>query len=406
MNSSRQTPLLLNRTRAALSLRLIACSSILVLAIAGCHSNPPADDATLTRNVQSSLSGDSALSGLGIQGGVQGGVATLTGNVQNDAQRSLAARDASAIQGIHEVVNNISVIPANPAPIHSADVVTPPPAAIPAPIQNTTGQLRPQDTRRQRELDRQRAAQDRRQQQQQRQQRPQDNQPAPIERAQNAPAPQPVYNPPAPRHATPPQPVFRDIIIPAGYAIAVRVTQTLDSADAQQGQSFSGVVANDVMADGMVAIPAGTHVAGQIDAVQEAAHFKGNSLLTVSLTSVSSRGERVPVSTEPYTVEGKGRGKNTLEKTGGGAAVGAILGGIFGGGKGAAIGAATGGGLGAGSNAITRGQQVQIPSESIVRFRLTQSIPLHLRVDGQNHVDGQSNDSPAIRDPALQHHPQ
>jgi hypothetical protein len=110
--------------------------------------------------------------------------------------------------------------------------------------------------------------------------------------------------------------------------------------------------------------------------VQEAAHFKGNSLLTIELTRLNRHDESVAVATEPYSVAGKGRGKNTAVKTGGGAAVGAILGGIFGGGKGAAIGAATGGGIGAGSNAITRGQQVQIPSESLVRFHLTNSLAL------------------------------
>jgi hypothetical protein len=54
--------------------------------------------------------------------------------------------------------------------------------------------------------------------------------------------------------------------------------------------------------------------------------------------------------------------------------VGAILGGIFGGGKGAAIGAAAGGGVGAGANSVTRGQQVQIVSETVVRFRLLDPI--------------------------------
>ena len=75
---------------------------------------------------------------------------------------------------------------------------------------------------------------------------------------------------------------------------------------------------------------------------------------------------------------GEGRGKNTAEKVGGGAAVGAILGGIFGGGKGAAIGAAAGGGVGAGANTVTRGQQVQIPSETVVRFKLSDPIIVHV----------------------------
>jgi outer membrane lipoprotein SlyB len=112
--------------------------------------------------------------------------------------------------------------------------------------------------------------------------------------------------------------------------------------------------------------------------VQDAAHFKGSSLLTISLSSIAHRGERIQVATEPYSKQGEGRGKNTAEKVGGGAAVGAILGGILGGGKGAAIGAAAGGGVGAGANTVTRGQQVQIASETVVRFRL--SDPIIVRV--------------------------
>ena len=74
---------------------------------------------------------------------------------------------------------------------------------------------------------------------------------------------------------------------------------------------------------------------------------------------------------------------------GGGAAVGAILGGILGGGKGAAIGAATGGGVGAGANAVTRGQQVQIPSETLIRFRLTNPVSLRVNASGEPHTDRQ-----------------
>jgi len=387
----------LHHSRTAIA--RVACLSAVLFTLAACKSAPVVDDATLSRNVQSSLSADSALNGLGVQGSVQNGVATLTGNAQNDAQRSLASRDASGIQGIRQVVNNISVTPPAPA---SAAVFTPAPAPIPVPVQNTTGQISPAEARRQRELERRHTAEYRQGEQALGRDQRRDNvQPAPIERAQTQPPPS-AYNPSPSPPPAPPQPIFRDITVPAGYAIAVRVTQTLNSADAQQGQTFSGVVANDVMADGLVAIPAGTHVSGQVDNVQDAGHFEGSSLLSVSLTSANTRGERVSIASEPYTVQGKGRGKNTLEKTGGGAAVGAILGGIFGGGKGAAIGAATGGGLGAGSNAITRGEQVQIPSESIIRFRLTRPIPLHVRADGQS---GQS-EPPVNNDPTLQRRPQ
>ena len=83
----------------------------------------------------------------------------------------------------------------------------------------------------------------------------------------------------------------------------------------------------------MVVLPQGTPVTGHVDAAQDAAHFKGSSLLTLSLIAIDRKGERIEVSTEAYTKQGEARGKNTAEKVGGGAAIGAILGGILGGGK-------------------------------------------------------------------------
>jgi hypothetical protein len=48
-------------------------------------------------------------------------------------------------------------------------------------------------------------------------------------------------------------------------------------------------------------------------------------------------------------------------------------------GKGAAVGAGVGGGIGAGSEVITKGDQVKVPSETLLDFTLQQelSIPTH-----------------------------
>ena len=148
--------------------------------------------------------------------------------------------------------------------------------------------------------------------------------------------------------------------------------------------------------DGLVIFRQGTPVTGRVIAVQEAAHYKGSSLLTIELTSITRHDERLTITTDPYSVQGKGRGANTAEKVGGGAAVGAILGGILGGGKGAAIGAAAGGGAGAGVNTVTRGEQVQIPSETLIRFNLTNTLSLK--------VPTKDTDSTTVN-PTLQQHP-
>ncbi|MBS1820416.1 MAG: BON domain-containing protein [Acidobacteria bacterium] len=335
-------------------LRTLAVLSALSLALgaAGCKSStaPATDDATLATAVHSRLAGDSALSSEQIQTSVDNGIVTLNGTVSNEAARSLAASDVAQVTGIKTVVNNLTV--AAPAPAVAA--VAPTPAPAPPPAARVERKPAPKPVAAPR--------------------------PAPIERpavAHNEPAPAPAPAPVA-APAPPPPPAFKTVTIPAGTTIPVRITQTLDSATTQQGQSFSGTLATDVMADGLVAIRQGTGVTGRVSAVQEAAHYKGNSLLTVELVSINRNGDSLGVSTQPYSVEGKGRGKNTAAKVGGGAALGAIIGAIAGGGKGAAIGSAAGAGIGAGANTVTRGEQVRIPSESLVNFQLTNTVAVRV----------------------------
>jgi hypothetical protein len=165
--------------------------------------------------------------------------------------------------------------------------------------------------------------------------------------------------------------------VPAGTPITVRITESLDSAYTQTGTPFHGVVMNEIDHDGYVIVPAGAAVSGTVIEAKDATHFKGSSLLAIQLTSLRRHGNQIAINTEPYSVEGKGRGVNTAEKVGGGAAIGAVLGGIFGGGKGAAIGAGAGAGGGAILQGATRGQQVSIPSESVIRFRLANGFTVH-----------------------------
>jgi hypothetical protein len=158
------------------------------------------------------------------------------------------------------------------------------------------------------------------------------------------------------------------------------------------------VVTHEVDADGLLAIPAGSTVIGTVTDSKDATHYKGSSRLAITLDSVRIRGQRIALATDAYALEGKGRGKNTAEKIGGGAAIGAVLGGIFGGGKGAAIGAAAGGGGGAVVQGVTRGQQVSIPSETVVHFHT--SAPIAVQTSEMPYPD--QNRDAAPHEPTLQ----
>jgi hypothetical protein len=115
-----------------------------------------------------------------------------------------------------------------------------------------------------------------------------------------------------------------------------------------------------------------------VQSVKGAGRIKGSSELTLRVTSLEYGGRNYPVNSTVYSDEGKARGKQTAVKTGVGAAAGAVIGAIAGGGKGAAIGSAAGGGAGFGWNALTHGQQIKIPSESVLSFRLEAPLTVHV----------------------------
>jgi hypothetical protein len=339
---------------------------LLAAALAGCRSKPPAvpDDATLASQVTARIAADGNLAGQPIQASVNGGIATLNGTVSSDTARTVASQDAAQVMGIKTVVDNLVV----QAPQAPAVASGPEPAPAPTPVPTEKS---PEKARKPSPMISQSAP-------------PPPAPAAPVERVYPpAPVtpPAPVQTAPAPP-PPPPQPVVHALTVAAGSTIPIRITQTLDSSTTQQDERFTGAIASDIIVDGLVALPQGTPVIGHVDAVQDAAHFKGSSLLTISLTAINRKGEHIDVTTDQFTKEGEGRGKNTAEKVGGGAAVGAILGGIFGGGKGAAIGAAAGGGVGAGAQSVTRGEQVQIPSETVVRFKLSDPIVVHVTTGG------------------------
>ncbi len=359
--------------------RAVLTVAALAVSLAGCKSTPstPTDDTSLTAAVQSRIASDGAISAEPIQSGVKDQVATLNGSVSNEAARALAASDAAQVAGIKTVVNNLVV--QAPAPTALANIA-PPPAPKPAPTApkpKPTPAAKPKPAPIVREVPPE----------------------PPAPEVASTPPPPPVETPAAPIPAPPPPPppAFRNITVPPDTVIPIRITQTLDSATTQQGDLFTGTLATDVIVEGVVVLRQGTSVSGRVSAVQEAAHYKGSSLLTIELTTINRRGEKIPVTTEPYSVKGEGRGANTAEKVGGGAAIGAILGGIIGGGKGAAIGAAAGGGAGAGVNTVTRGQQVQIPSETLIRFHLTNTLPLKVPTSGETDA--------AAPNPTLQQRP-
>ncbi len=364
-------------TKIPVQIVLLALLVSVALAV-GCSHAPT--DAKLTSDVQSQIQADQAITNKG-QIAVQssGGVVTLSGNVASDAERSLAGIDAAKVAGVKTVVNNLQSAPPTvaqtPPPVEQA--APPAPAPTPAPEKRERKTAKPRAGH-MKEQDEAPAA-------------------APVV-AQNEPPVQQAAPPP------PPPPPVQKVTIPDGTQLAVRLVESLDSGRNHPGDVFHGTLAQPIVVGEKVVIPANSDVTGQVTDAKDAGHFSGNSSLALKLTALTVNGKTYQVSTEQWQQEGKGRGKNTAAKVGGGALAGALIGGLIGGGKGAAIGAGVGAGGGTAVQGATKGQQVALASESVVNFKLADSLTvipvgIHKRnVDATDNGNGASSGDSNLSD--------
>jgi hypothetical protein len=167
--------------------------------------------------------------------------------------------------------------------------------------------------------------------------------------------------------------------IPSGTELSVRTNEAIDSKTASAGQTFTAVMASDVLNSyGAVSIPRGSDVQMVIRSASGGSIGSASDLV-LDVTSLTVAGTRYQVSTgdlQQQGGQGVGANKKTAIMVGGGAAIGTLIGAVMGGGKGAAIGAAIGAGAGLGTEVLTKGSQVKVPSETLLSFKLDQDLRL------------------------------
>ncbi len=115
--------------KARLSLYLSAVALLAILVGVGCSKAPT--DAQIASDIQNKLNTDSGLQGKQLIVQADKGSVTLSGQVDNDAQRDAAARYASSETGVKQVVNNLQVAPPPPPPVEAQ--APPPEQPKPAP---------------------------------------------------------------------------------------------------------------------------------------------------------------------------------------------------------------------------------------------------------------------------------
>ncbi|MBV9083861.1 MAG: BON domain-containing protein [Acidobacteriaceae bacterium] len=328
--------------------RFYVCASIAIalMFVAGCGKQSVSDD-TVANDLKAKLFSDQATKSANINVGVKDGVVTLTGDVPTSDVELAAVKAANGTPGVKSVNDQLKV--------NASSAMTPlPPAGTAETSNSQTPPLTGTSTGP--------AA------------------PPPGEAASASKAPPSEAVPPpsnpytgaAPKGA--PQPVAETI--PAGTALSVRTIDTIDSARNDSGEVFRASLNTPILVRGRTVVPKGEPVSLLLTNAQGAGRIKGRAELEVRAVRLQYHGQSYDLNTTTIEETGKARGKSTAERGAIGAAAGAIIGAIAGGGKGAAIGSMAGGGAGVGVNVFTHGQQVKIPSESVLTFRLQSPVSI------------------------------
>jgi len=182
-----------------------------------------------------------------------------------------------------------------------------------------------------------------------------------------------AQNTPSPVYTTSNQPG----LLPAGTAISVRTNEPIYATTAQVGRIYAAQVASNIIQpDGKLLVPAGSPA--QLDVqnvVRGGVVQSGQVELGLRSITVNGRVHRVisPVVTASGN-KGLGANKRTAEYVGGGAALGTLIGAVAGGGVGAVIGALAGAGGGAAVQVLTKGNEVKVPAETVLTYRLDEPI--------------------------------
>lgn len=355
-------------------------------------------DAQIEANVLRALAGSPELATQQIKTTTVYGTVTLSGSVTDEATRSLAETLASRAQGVQKVVDELTLTAEGGS------------GAAPAYNQGGQGANAPQDQGSNPALQSDGTIAD-----------PAANQPqgAPEPGYQSPPAPgdngqygnnhqqgnaqagqgpggPPVYRQPyrgnqPPSYSQQPPPQYgaqeggREVTIPSGALVRMRLSEGLTAKLIRPGTPFDGTVLNDVIADGEIAIPRGATVQGTIVQANASGAVGGKGQLALQLNTVSLSGRNYPIVSDTWTHYGRDKTGQTVGSAIGLGGFGALIGALAGGGAGAAIGAAAGVGAGVGVSAASGRNDVVIPAEAIVSFHLIQ--PANVVTVSQQEMD-------------------
>lgn len=205
--------------------------------------------------------------------------------------------------------------------------------------------------------------------------------PAPVqETRQPVPAPPQVKTiPPVAESPVAKVPKISRLTLPAGTLVPIRMIDSVDSKTDQVGQTFRASIDSDIAVENQMVVPKGADARLKLNRVSTAGAIRGKSELELQLDQIVIGNKSYAVVSDVIERAGGAQGTKTARNAAIGGAVGAAVGAIAGGKKGAAIGAGVGAGSGVAVSAITKGEQVVVPSETRLEFRLKEPVEIELR---------------------------
>jgi hypothetical protein len=165
-------------------------------------------------------------------------------------------------------------------------------------------------------------------------------------------------------------------MIPAGVRLRVRLDETVATKYDRPGDRFTATLANAVVVDNRIVLPAGIRFNGHLTQSRPSGRMRGRAVIALRLDSFDLNGRRYAVETGSMARVSGSHKKRNFAMIGGGAGVGAGIGAIAGGGEGALIGAAAGAGAGTAGALIKGRKQERLRAETAMTFSLRAPVQL------------------------------
>ena len=179
----------------------------------------------------------------------------------------------------------------------------------------------------------------------------------------------------------PPQPEFREVTIPAGTVLPLRLEDAVASDTSRVEEPVHATITRPILVRGEAVIPAGSEVHGTVTEAKQSGRVKGLAEIHVRFDGLILKGdrERYPIRTGLLTRRARATKGKDAAKIGLPALGGAVIGGLLGGKKGALVGGTVGAGGGTAVVLSTRGEEVRLPRGTTISVTLLEPVTVRTR---------------------------